>query len=71
LATKMGWYKVVRFFADPNKPSRTVIKRCTEAEATKHCNDPESSSETCTSRAGRARTRKYGAWFDGKRRVGD
>ena len=34
-------------------------------EAQAHCNDPETSSSTCTKSAGRKRTKTYGPWFDG------
>lgn len=59
-------YKVVRFYAR-NKPSRAVSGKTglylEEAQA--HCNDPESSWQTCTTKTGKARTRKFGPWFDG------
>jgi hypothetical protein len=58
-------YKIVRYFADPNKHARTVMRGLTLEEAQEHCNDPETSSRTCTSTTGKARTRKHGAWFDG------
>jgi len=58
-------YKIVRFFADINKPNRTVKRGLTLEEAREHCSDPETSSRTCTNATGRARTRKYGAWFEG------
>lgn len=58
-------YKIVRMYQNPNKASRTVTKGLTLAEAQAHCKDPETSSRTCTSYAGRRRTRVYGPWFDG------
>jgi hypothetical protein len=42
-----------------------IKKDLTEEEAIKHCNDPETSSKTCTSNYRRAYTRKNGEWFDG------
>ena len=56
-------YKVVRMYFRGGR--RTIIDRCTLAEAQAHCSDPETSSSTCTTSAGRARTRKLGPWFDG------
>lgn len=60
-------YKIVRVYLDREKaPNRRVVKRdLTLEEAQAHCKDPQTSSRTCTSRAGKARTRKYGPWFDG------
>ncbi len=36
----------------------------TLAEAQAHCSNPETSSRTATGSVARARTRRYGAWFD-------
>lgn len=58
-------YKIVRMYQDTNKASRTVTQGLTLAEAKAHCEDPETSSRTCTSYAGRRRTKLHGAWFDG------
>jgi hypothetical protein len=58
-------YKVVRFYKDRPGHKRTIIKRCTLAEAQAHCSNPETSSSTATSAAARAVTRRMGEWFDG------
>jgi hypothetical protein len=65
-------YKIVRFFhgkagADGHLQSRkrTIETGLSLEQAQEHCNDPDTSSTTCTSAAGRARTRKHGDWFDG------
>lgn len=58
-------YKVVRFYQHRPGRRRTIIDRCTEAEAQAHCSDPESSSSTCTTAAGKRITRRNGPWFDG------
>ncbi len=58
-------YKIVRMYQNPNKSSRTIDTGLTLAEAQAYCQDPETSSRTCTSYAGRRRTRLHGAWFDG------
>jgi hypothetical protein len=34
-------------------------------DAQEHCNDPETSSTTCTEDEGVERTRRCGPWFDG------
>jgi len=58
-------YKIVRMFQ--SEPSRAVngMSGLTLEEAQEHCNDPETSSSTCTNYEGRRRTRERGAWFDG------
>lgn len=55
-------YKIVRFFHHSRR-SYTIATSLTLEQA--HCNDPETSSRTATSKAARARTRKHGEWFDG------
>jgi hypothetical protein len=61
-------YKVVRMYQNrwPNK--RTIRRGLTLAEAQAHCSDPETSSSTTTSAAGKARTSRLGPWFDGYER---
>lgn len=61
-----GYYRIVRIYEnDPGRKHTVRGKaRLTLAEARKHCTDPETSSRTCTSPAGHARTRLYGPWFD-------
>lgn len=59
-----GYYRIVRFYKD-GPPARTIARGLTLEMAQEHCSDPETSSTTCTNAAGRARTRKHGAWFDG------
>lgn len=59
-------YKIVRMYFNPNISRRTTIETgLTLQEAQAHCNNPETSSSTCTSSTGRARTRRLGPWFDG------
>lgn len=62
----MTLYKVVRFFAG-NKARYTVpgLTGLYREEVEKHCQNPETSSKTCTTKVGKARTAKYGPWFDG------
>ena len=57
-------YKIVRFFKNSN--DRQIVRRyVTLAEAQAHCNDKETSSETCTGKQARRLTREKGEWFDG------
>ena len=58
-------YKIVRFHQDHNIDPVMVTSVDTLDEAREHCNDPESSSRTCTSERATTYTRLYGAWFDG------
>lgn len=58
-------YRVVRFYFNRPGRARTILSGLTETEAQAHCNDPETSSSTCTNATGRARTRRMGPWFDG------
>ena len=66
---EMTTYEVVRFYADAGRRTRVIIAECTLEEAQNYCNSPESSSTTCTSKAGKARTHRCGAWFNGYRRT--
>lgn len=59
-----GSYKIVRMYAN-SSTRRTIARGLTLEQAQAHCNDPETSSSTCTSSAGKARTRSMGPWFDG------
>lgn len=60
-------YNIVRMYKQGGK--RTILRNVSFAEARAHCNNPETSSSTCTSAEGRARTRRMGEWFDGFDRV--
>ena len=57
-------YKIIRNYRDSYR-KRTIKTVATLEEAQAHCQDPETSSSTCTTAAGKARTRKLGPWFDG------
>jgi len=57
-------YNIIRFYSDRTPNRRIIAKGRTLAEAQAHCRDPETSSSTATSLGARARTRRYGAWFD-------
>src|SRR3989304_5789146 len=58
-------YKIVRMYQDRDIRSKTIRTGLTLKEAQEHCQDPETSSRTCTSSAGKARTKRCGPWFDG------
>ena len=57
-------YKIVRFYLK-NNDRRTIKFVETLDEAKKYCSDPETSSTTCRKKAGKARTERFGPWFDG------
>jgi hypothetical protein len=57
--------KIVRMYQNRDIPSRTIQRGLTLEQAQAHCSDPETSSTTCTTAAGKARTRRLGPWFDG------
>lgn len=61
--TPIRCYRIVRFYQ--RGTSRTIRTGLTEAEAQAWCNDPETSSTTCTRAAGKRRTAARGPWFDG------
>lgn len=44
-------YKIVRFYYNPNRKSRTIKSKLTLEQAQAHCSDPK--------------TRKEGVYFDG------
>lgn len=60
-------YEIIRFFQRGER--ETVATDVTLEEANEHCNDPESSSKTCTSDEGMERTRTRGDWFDGRQKM--
>lgn len=61
----MTLYKITRFYADLDISNETVKTGLTLEEAQAHCQDPETSSTTCDSDVGRARTERHGPWFEG------
>lgn len=58
-------YKIIRFYERREVPNRVVRRGLTLEEAQAHCNDPETSSRTCTKYHQKRRTRDFGHWFDG------
>lgn len=59
-------YKIVRLYFKGGK--RTIKTGLTLEEAQAHCRSLETSSKTCTSSVGKARTRRMEPWFDGYER---
>lgn len=57
-------YRIVRHYLSSKINRRIVKENLTETEAREHCVDIKSSSMTCKDKAGRARTRRVGHWFD-------
>jgi hypothetical protein len=57
-------YKIVRSYRSTYS-KRIVQSGLTLKEAQAHCSNPETSSSTCRSARGKARTKQLGAWFDG------
>jgi hypothetical protein len=58
-------YQIVRFFSRDDVPNKVTVRNLTLEDAQAHCQDPETSSDTCTHAALHAITQKYGPWFDG------
>jgi hypothetical protein len=63
----MPTYKIVRFFQNLDIPSQIIATGLTLEEAQKYCQNPETSSKTCTTSTGKRRTETKGPWFDGYR----
>lgn len=57
-------YRVVRMYAG-ERHTDIIATDLTREEAVEHCRNKETSSRTCTSQEGIARTELYGHWFDG------
>ena len=58
-------YRIIRFYESANIRRRIIDTGLTLEQAKAHCSDPETSSSTCTTAAGKARTKRLGRWFDG------
>jgi len=57
-------YRIVRNFANDPQRKQVIARGFTLQEARSHCNNPESSSRTCTLPALVRLTNHVGAWFD-------
>jgi len=60
----MALYNVVRFYFSAGIRKRVMLEALTLDEAQAHCQNPETSSRTCTSKVGKQRTKRVGPWFD-------
>jgi hypothetical protein len=58
-------YRIVRLFQKGDPQRRGLPTGLTLEQAQAHCKQPETSSSTCTSSAGKRRTQQRGPWFDG------
>jgi len=58
-------YRIIRHYQDPEKGHKQIRSGLTLEQAQSHCQDPETSSSTCTKSNGRQRTKDSGPWFDG------
>lgn len=61
----MERYNIVRCYFKAYPRRRIIRRNLTLEEAQAWCRNPETSSSTCTSSAGRRRTAQLGPWFDG------
>ncbi len=59
----METYRIVRMYFEGGK--RVIQTGLSLEDAQEHCNDPETSSSTCTSAEAVRRTKQRGPWFDG------
>ena len=57
-------YKIIRHYFEGSR-KRTIETGLTLEQARVHCNNPETSSSTCTTPAARRITARNGQWFDG------
>lgn len=61
-------YNIVRFYENENKRRRVMRRGLTLEEARRHCNDPETSSETASRPRGCAGNEAMIArWHEGKK----
>lgn len=56
-------YQIRRFFQQGR--AKVIKTGLTLDEAQAHCKDPETSSRTCATAAGKSLTARRGQWFDG------
>jgi hypothetical protein len=60
-------YKIIRHYQrEESRHLRRVVKSgLTLEQAQAHCQDPNTSSRTCTTAEGKRRAAERGPWFDG------
>ena len=61
----MTTYQIIRFYFAGER--RVIQTGLTREEAQEHCNDPETSSRTCSTETSEAELAEtgHGTWFDG------
>ena len=57
-------YKIMRRYYRSSDNDRVIRSGLTFSEAVRYCQNPESSSNTCKSTAGKELTKKFGPWFN-------
>jgi hypothetical protein len=57
-------YRVVRTYFEGH-PAKVLVRGKSLEEVQHWCSDPDTSSSTTTSEAGKRHTEEFGAWFDG------
>ena len=57
-------YRVVRTYFEGH-PAKVLVRGKSLEEVQHWCSDPDTSSSTTTSKAGKRHTEEFGAWFDG------
>ncbi len=57
-------YTIIRNYFHKSGHGRIIARGLSLEQAQTWCHDPETSSSTCKSKVGKARTRRIGAWFD-------
>lgn len=58
-------HRIIRhYLGNAAYPQRVIEDLLTEGEVREHCISAEACSMTCTSKAGKRRTRRLGHWFD-------
>ena len=62
---EMQRYNIVRMYFNTEKNRKIIHTGLTLAEAKAHCENPETSSRTCTTAIAKQRTARNGEWFDG------
>lgn len=65
----MSYYVIERLYESAGIRKRHIKRVPTLALAQEHCKHKDTASHTCTTKVGKARTRRLGRWFDSWREV--
>jgi hypothetical protein len=63
--TELVMYQLVRFYSNAGIRRRVLDTHLTLAQVQAHCQNPDTSSSTTSTKTGKDRTRKVEPWFDG------